>query len=83
MSHVPPYLQNITKRLVLHAYPEMSNNEIAIGYGRISSYANVRWVRSGEVQVICSVSSRRWPEPALLGLISHELNHRVQTRNWH
>jgi len=74
---------NLAKRLVSHAYPELSQTRIAIGYGRIPSYANVRWGEKGGIQVTCSVDSEDWPEPALLGLISHELSHPVQTRDWH
>ena len=74
---------SLVKRLVSHAYPELSRTNIVIGHGRISSYANVRWGGRGDIQVTCGANSEDWPEPALIGLISHELSHPAQTRDWH
>jgi hypothetical protein len=81
MSGRSPKLMDLAKRLVSYAYPELSQTKIAIGYGRISSYANVRWGGKGDIQVTCNVNSEDWPEPALIGLISHELSHPAQTRD--
>jgi hypothetical protein len=83
MSRMSLNLMSLAKQLIAHAYPELSQTNITIDYGRTSSYANVRWGREDGIQVTCSVSSRDWPEPALLGLIAHELSHPVQTQDWH
>ena len=73
---------DMAERLVSYAYPELSQTNIVVGYGGISSYANVRWGGLTGIQVTCSLKSEDWPEPALLGLISHELSHPAQARDW-
>jgi len=82
MSEMSPILMDVAQRLVSYAYPELSQTNIVVGYGGIASYAHVRWGGLREIRVTCSVKSEDWPEPALLGLISHELSHPAQARDW-
>ncbi|MFX0046454.1 MAG: hypothetical protein ACFE8Z_11445, partial [Candidatus Hermodarchaeota archaeon] len=71
MSGRSPTLTELGERLVSFAYRELSQTNVAFSYGRISSFANVRWGENS-IQVTCSFKSRNWAEPALIGLISHE-----------
>ncbi len=83
MFEISSDLMDLAQRLVFHAYPELSQAKISIRYDNVLSYAYVRWSGRGDIQVTCNFNSEGWPEPAILGLISHELSHPAQTRDWH
>jgi hypothetical protein len=64
--------------LVDVAYPELSENHITIGWGRISSFATISWNQKLEdIRIKCSHETKKWHEAPLIGLLAHELSHPV------
>ncbi len=67
-------LQEYIDTIVYHAYPDLSGCRIQGVWKRISAFAQVS-LSSSFFEVQCQHSVRNWPEPALLGLLAHELSH--------
>jgi len=68
-------LKRLGRRLLVHAYPEFTERGIVIETGKLRSYGQVRWSDTGEIQIICHQDIIRWPEPAIIGLLAHEISH--------
>jgi hypothetical protein len=75
-------LTQVANRLIKTAYPELNPNQVRIEWGRTSSFATVSWTQEfNEIRIKCSNETKRWPEPAIIGLLSHELSHPAQMKN--
>ena len=71
-------LTALLTRLIDVAYPELSANQIRIGWGRISSFATISWNQDfKDIRIKCSRETKTWHEAPLIGLLSHELSHPV------
>ena len=68
-------LDEYIKLLVENAYREIGHREIKAEWGRLRSFAIVTMNQEGPVMIKCNSVARAWPEPALFGLLSHELSH--------
>ena len=68
-------LDEYIKLLVENAYREIGHREIKAECGRLRSFAIVTMNQEGPVMIKCNSVARAWPEPALIGLLSHELSH--------
>ncbi len=68
-------LADYIKLLVENAYREIEHREIKVEWGRLKSFAIVTMNQVGPIMIKCNSVARAWPEPALLGLLSHELSH--------
>ncbi len=68
-------IKELGHRLVAHAYPEFDGRDLKIDTGKLRSYGQVRWSDAGGIQIICHQDVMEWPEPALIGLLAHEISH--------
>jgi hypothetical protein len=68
-------IEELGHRLVAHAYPEFEGRYLAINTGKLRSYGQVRWSDTGGIQITCHQDVIKWPEPALIGLLAHEISH--------
>jgi hypothetical protein len=71
-----PDLNLLVSNLVQYAYPDLIDWPMRTRWGRLSSFAEIRWTsREEEISLVCDRTARRWHECAVLGLLSHELSH--------
>ncbi|MFX1263177.1 MAG: hypothetical protein ACFFAZ_13900 [Promethearchaeota archaeon] len=63
------------RRLVFHAYPELAGRNIEVSTGNLRSYGLVRWSDAGRISITCHQDALYWPEPAIIGLLAHEISH--------
>jgi hypothetical protein len=75
MPEQPIDLKRLGRSLLTHAYPEFNERGIVIETGKLRSYGQVRWSDTGEIQIMCHQDIVRWPEPAVIGLLAHEISH--------
>ncbi|MDF1540737.1 MAG: hypothetical protein P1Q69_17710 [Candidatus Thorarchaeota archaeon] len=68
-------LDEYVHTLKKHAYSDIEDNNVNIEWGKTQAYAVVIWSHGNPTLIRCNRSVRRWPEPALLGLLAHELSH--------
>jgi hypothetical protein len=68
-------LKELGRRLVLHAYPELTDRNIEVDTGNLKSFGQVRWNDMGGINVTCHQDVVGWPEPAIIGLLAHEISH--------
>ncbi|MHA2424783.1 MAG: hypothetical protein ACXAEF_08350 [Candidatus Thorarchaeota archaeon] len=68
-------VQQYIDALVKNAYEDLSHKEIKAKWGRTSAFATVTMNKTGPIKIQCNRITREWPEPALIGLLSHELSH--------
>lgn len=74
--HSEPDLNALVSNLVRHAYPELVDRLIRARWGRLASFAEIRWGSPPEeISLVCERIARRWHECALVGLLAHELSH--------
>jgi hypothetical protein len=81
MPRQPNDIKELCSRLVAHAYPEFENRDFTVKAGKLRSYGQVRWGDAGGVQITCHQDVIRWPEPALIGLLAHEISHPAAGRS--
>ncbi|MFW9803563.1 MAG: hypothetical protein ACFFFC_12960 [Candidatus Thorarchaeota archaeon] len=65
----------LVRRLVVHAYPELAGRNIRACAGALKSYGQVRWSDVGAINITCHQDVMGWPEPAIIGLLAHEISH--------
>ncbi|MFX0056056.1 MAG: hypothetical protein ACFFAX_08455 [Promethearchaeota archaeon] len=68
-------ISNLVRRLVVNAYPELANRKIKVRAGALKSYGQVRWSDVGGINITCHQDVIDWPEPAIIGLLAHEISH--------
>jgi len=68
-------IKELGQRLVAHAYPEFEGRDFTINTGNLRSYGQVRWSDTGGIHITCHQDVIRWPEPAIIGLLAHEISH--------
>jgi hypothetical protein len=68
-------IKELGHRLVAHAYPEFEGRDLKINTGNLRSYGQVRWSDAGGIQITCHQDVIEWPEPAIIGLLAHEISH--------
>ncbi|NWF96478.1 MAG: hypothetical protein HXY34_10100 [Candidatus Thorarchaeota archaeon] len=56
------------------AYADLRNWQLNLGWGRLNAFAHVSWTDE-ILRLKLNVIVKRWPEPALVGLLAHELSH--------
>ncbi len=66
-----------------HAYSDIEDSTVIIEWGQTQAYAIVVWSHGKPALVRCSRIIRKWAEPAILGLLSHELSHIALGANSH
>ncbi|MFW9909043.1 MAG: hypothetical protein ACFFEF_10740 [Candidatus Thorarchaeota archaeon] len=69
--------------LIRHAYQELQQKRVSVVWAKMKSFAMVAISDSEPILIKCSNSVRGWPEPALIGLLSHELSHVVMGTKRH
>lgn len=70
-------LKEYIRTLLRYAYKEIGDADIHIEWGKTHSFAVVIWQEGSSPLIRCNRSVRKWTEPALFGLLSHELSHIV------
>lgn len=70
-------LQQYIDNIVDIAYPELRLLRIRGIWKRINALAQVTLSRGISFEILCSIKIKPWPEPALYGLLGHELSHIV------
>jgi len=68
-------IQEYIVRLQKYAYQELADYDIIGEWKRIPSFAQVVLSDTGPFEIYCNLKVQRWPEPALYGLLAHELSH--------
>ncbi len=68
-------LDHYVQILVENAYNELNNQVIQAQWKRIRDFATVSLNQEGHIVIRCNNITKDWPEPALIGLLSHELSH--------
>ncbi|MFW9920971.1 MAG: hypothetical protein ACFFED_15325 [Candidatus Thorarchaeota archaeon] len=71
-------LQEYIETIKAYAYPELSEVGVLGTWKRITSFAFVELGSSITSTIRCNLVVKKWPEPALIGLLAHELSHIVQ-----
>lgn len=66
-----------------YAYTDIEDKNVNVDWGRTQAYAVVIWNQGKPVSIRCNKAIRSWTEPALLGLLSHELSHIALGENSH
>ncbi|MGQ4871564.1 MAG: hypothetical protein ACP6IT_06990 [Candidatus Thorarchaeota archaeon] len=82
MSKLAHKSRALVRSLLRWAYPDLRSWNIEVGTGTISALAEIYWSSTGTAKIILSKVVAGWPEPALIGLISHEISH-ISTRGEH
>ncbi|MHA2140482.1 MAG: hypothetical protein ACXADC_07405 [Candidatus Thorarchaeota archaeon] len=72
--------KELGRKLITHAYPELSGRNVIIKTGRLRSYGQVRWSDAGAIIITCNRNITNWPEPAVIGLLAHEISHPILGR---
>ncbi|MHA2069506.1 MAG: hypothetical protein ACXABY_34520, partial [Candidatus Thorarchaeota archaeon] len=72
MPEQPSDFKKLGRRLVAHAYPEVSQKKVIIKTSKLESYGQVRWSDVGDIRITCHQDIINWPEPAIIGLLAHE-----------
>ncbi len=73
---LPDYLSDI----IHYSFPELAGQSYSISWKKIPSFAHVIIGQDGSFQIQCDNVTRSWAEPAMIGLLAHELCH-VSLRN--
>ena len=74
-------LSKLVTSLVETAYPELSQSNIRVQWGRSSSFATISWTSDfKEIKIRCSNETKLWHQAALTGLLAHELSHPSQRK---
>jgi hypothetical protein len=71
--------EQVVKRLLAYSYRELQDYKIDIMLGRTRAYAEVHWNqqdKSAEIRINKAI--KKWRDPELIGLLSHEMSHIVQ-----
>ncbi|MFW9887860.1 MAG: hypothetical protein ACFFER_06745 [Candidatus Thorarchaeota archaeon] len=63
------------RRIVFHAYPELAGRDIEATTSNLRSYGQVRWSDTDRINITCHQDTVCWPEPAIIGLLAHEISH--------
>ena len=61
--------------LMNQAYADIKDRTVKVEWGRTGANAVVIWSKNKTDVIRCNRIVRDWPEPALVGLLSHELSH--------
>jgi len=76
-------LGDYIRTLISYVYTDIEDKNVNVDWGRTQAYAVVIWNQSKPVSIRCNRAIRSWAEPALLGLLSHELSHIALGENSH
>ena len=69
-------IMDLVSNIVTYAYPELRTCDFVVDWRRMSSFAVIRWeYLAKRISISLDKSVMAWPEPAMLGLLSHELSH--------
>ncbi|MHA2361509.1 MAG: hypothetical protein ACXAB6_06230, partial [Candidatus Thorarchaeota archaeon] len=69
-------IMDLVSNVVTYAYPELRNCDFVVNWRKMSSFAIIRWeYLAKRISISLDKSVMAWPEPAMFGLISHELSH--------
>ncbi|MHA1654368.1 MAG: hypothetical protein ACTSYX_11955 [Candidatus Thorarchaeota archaeon] len=82
MSKLAHKSRALVRSLRRWAYPDLQSWNIEVGTRMMSALAEVYWSSTGTAKIMLSKAVAGWPEPALIGLISHEISH-ISTRGEH
>ena len=69
--------------LMNQAYADIKDRTVKVEWGGTGANAVVIWSKNKTDVIRCNRIVRDWPEPALIGLISHELSHIALGVNLH
>jgi hypothetical protein len=61
--------------LMSKEYGDIKDRNVNVVWGRTGANAVIIWSQNKSDIIRCNVAVRDWPEPAIFGLLSHELSH--------
>ncbi|MHA2082894.1 MAG: hypothetical protein ACXABD_04010 [Candidatus Thorarchaeota archaeon] len=74
-------IMDLVSNVVNYAYPELRTCDFVVDWRRMSSFAVIRWENlEKRISISLDKSIAAWPEPAMFGLLSHELSHPANRR---
>lgn len=62
-------------KLISNEYADIRDRTVHILWARAGSNAVIVWSKNKTDTIRCNIAVTKWPEPAILGLLSHELSH--------
>lgn len=76
-------LEDIIFTLMGKEYTDIKDRTVHIVWSRAGANASIIWSKDKVDTIRCSIVIQEWPEPAIIGLLSHELSHIVLGTNLH
>jgi len=68
-------LENVIFTLLSKEYADIKDRTVHIVWTRTGANASIIWSKDKVDTIRCSIVIQEWPEPAIIGLLSHELSH--------
>ena len=67
--------EDLIFKLISKEYAEIKDRTIHILWSREGANAVIVWSQNKTDSIRCNITVTEWPEPAIIGLLSHELSH--------
>ncbi|MCK4567959.1 MAG: helix-turn-helix domain-containing protein, partial [Candidatus Thorarchaeota archaeon] len=67
--------ENIIFTLMSNEYADIKDRNVHIIWARTGASAVIVWSQNKTDVIRCNIAVTNWPEPAIFGLLSHELSH--------
>jgi hypothetical protein len=67
--------EDLIFKLMNKEYAEIKDRTIHILWSREGANAVIVWSQDKTDSIRCNIAVTKWPEPAIIGLLSHELSH--------
>jgi hypothetical protein len=78
----PRSSREIVDLLLSHVYVDLSDRRFEVVWGGTSAFADIAWTTTSQTaRIRLNREIRSWPEPAVIGLLAHELSHPAQKQS--